>query len=102
MTREHHPVRSPLSPNRRSFLGTGLFGVATAAGIARAEHEAADVSSSELDEVTIGDLTAGLASRKWTARGLVERYLARIEAIDRRGPALRSVIEVNPDALSIA
>src|SRR5262249_13191501 len=33
---------------------------------------------------------------------LVEQYIARIEAIDRNGPALRSVLEVNPDALAIA
>src|SRR5262249_13677273 len=36
------------------------------------------------------------------AADLVDRYLARIEALDRRGPALRSVIEVNPDARAIA
>ncbi len=39
---------------------------------------------------------------KWTARALVEKYLARIAAIDRRGPALHSVIEVNPDAFALA
>src|SRR6202043_2164607 len=33
---------------------------------------------------------------------VVTQYLARIEAIDRQGPALRSVIEVNPDALALA
>src|SRR5262249_10262085 len=44
----------------------------------------------------------GLKSGKFTARWVVEKYLARIEAIDRQGPALRSVIEVNPDALSLA
>ena len=37
-----------------------------------------------------------------SARTLTEKYLARIEAIDRKGPALNSVIEVNPDALAIA
>ena len=37
-----------------------------------------------------------------TARSLAEKYLARIEALDRRGPALRSIIEINPDALTIA
>jgi amidase len=37
-----------------------------------------------------------------TARSLTEAYLARIEALDRRGPALRSVIETNPEALDIA
>jgi amidase len=39
---------------------------------------------------------------RWTARSLTEKYLSRIEEIDRRGPALNSVIEVNPDALTIA
>ena len=34
-----------------------------------------------------------------TARSLAEKYLARIEALDRRGPALRAVLEINPDAL---
>ncbi|MBE3589868.1 MAG: amidase [Firmicutes bacterium] len=37
-----------------------------------------------------------------TARELTEFFLARIEAIDRSGPQLRSVIETNPDALQIA
>jgi amidase len=37
-----------------------------------------------------------------TARSIAEKYLTRIEAIDRKGPTLRSVIEVNPDALVIA
>ena len=43
-----------------------------------------------------------MQSGKWTARSLVEKYLARIEAIDRHGPALRSVLEVNPDARALA
>src|SRR5205823_5766352 len=43
-----------------------------------------------------------MQSGKFTARSLAEKYLARIEAIDRQGPALRSVIEVNPDALALA
>ena len=33
-----------------------------------------------------------------TARELVERYLERIEALDRQGPALNAIIELNPDA----
>ncbi len=37
-----------------------------------------------------------------TARSITEKYLERIKMIDREGPGLRSVIEVNPDALSIA
>lgn len=56
----------------------------------------------ELNEITIADLQAGLVSGKFTARGLTEKYLARIEAIDRQGPKLNSVIELNPEALAIA
>jgi amidase len=56
----------------------------------------------ELDEVTVAQLQDAMASGKYTARRLVELYTERIEQIDRRGPALRSVIELNPDALTIA
>ena len=48
---------------------------------------------------TILDLQAQLTSFTLTARSLVETYLARIEAIDRSGPRLNAVIELNPDAL---
>jgi len=56
----------------------------------------------DLDEVTIEQLQARMASGAVTARQLVEAYLERIEAVDRRGPRLRSIIETNPDALDIA
>lgn len=56
----------------------------------------------ELEEITIDQLQAALASGTLTARQLTEAYLQRIESIDRSGPTLRSIIEVNPDALSIA
>jgi len=56
----------------------------------------------ELDELSIAALQDGMKSGKYTARSLAEKYLARIEAIDRRGPKLNSVIEINPDALAIA
>lgn len=55
-----------------------------------------------LGTATAADLAARLAAGELTARRLAEMYLERIEAIDRAGPALRSVIEVNPDALAIA
>jgi amidase len=39
---------------------------------------------------------------KFTARSLAEKYLARIDEVDKRGPAVNAIIELNPDALSIA
>lgn len=55
-----------------------------------------------LSEISISSLQAQLASGKATSRGLCQQYLARIAAIDKAGPALNAIIELNPDALSIA
>ena len=43
-----------------------------------------------------------MKSGKFTARSLVEKYSSRIDELDKRGPAVNAVIELNPDALSIA
>ena len=56
----------------------------------------------ELDERTIDDLQQGIQSGKYSSRNLTEMYLQRIQDIDKAGPAINSVIEVNPDALEIA
>ncbi len=56
----------------------------------------------ELEESTIAELQAGMKSGKFTARSLIEKYQQRIAEIDKRGPALNSIIELNPDAISIA
>ncbi len=56
----------------------------------------------ELDEVTLSDLQAGMATGKMTARSITQLYLDRIAALNLSGPALRHVLETNPDALSIA
>ncbi len=56
----------------------------------------------DLEEATIASLQQRMESGQDTARSLAEKYLARIDAIDRSGPTLRSVIEINPDALTIA
>src|SRR5689334_25010928 len=55
-----------------------------------------------LDEATAAQLQEAMASGRSTARQIAEAYLRRIDEIDRQGPALRSVIEINPDALTIA
>jgi amidase len=56
----------------------------------------------EFEEATIEQLQAGMKSGQFTAHSLVEKYLRRIDEIDKRGPAINAVIEVNPDALAIA
>lgn len=56
----------------------------------------------ELEDVTLAELQARMSDGRLTARRLTEMYLERIEALDRGGPALHSIIETNPDALNIA
>jgi Asp-tRNA(Asn)/Glu-tRNA(Gln) amidotransferase A subunit family amidase len=55
----------------------------------------------EIEELTLADLSAGLKSDRWTSHKLVELYLARIDAMNHKGPNLGAVIELNPDALEI-
>jgi amidase len=55
-----------------------------------------------LEEATIADLQQLMASDQLTARQLVQLYLDRIEALDRHGPALRSILEINASALRVA
>ena len=55
-----------------------------------------------MHEVTILEVQSRMASGKMNAHSLVEYYLDRIERIDRSGPAINAVIEINPDALAIA
>ncbi len=56
----------------------------------------------ELEEATFAHLQSRMESGAETSRSITAKYLARIEALDRRGPELRSVLEVNPEALAIA
>jgi amidase len=100
--------------NRRSFIGSAaLAGAGTLvgqAGCARAGTEntppppqaAPDYASFELDDATVEGLQAAMQSGQRSARSITELYLARIEALNEKGPELRAIIEVNPDALQIA
>lgn len=107
MRRKNEKEDQASALSRRKFLATGVeAGAVTLAlpALARmgAAAPAAGVEPFELDEVTIGGLQDGMKSGKFTARSLAEKYLGRIQAIDKQGPSLNSVIELNPDALAIA
>ncbi len=70
--------------------------------IAPASSSAPDIKPFELEEITISELQDGMKSGKFTAKSLVEKYGARIDEIDKTGPAVNAVIEKNPDAMAIA
>ena len=99
------------SESRRSFLKKSLIGGIAAASLPsltfaeKANKEIFNrisIQSTELDEITIAELTEGINSGKFTARSITEHYIKRINEIDKNGLAINSVIEVNPDALAIA
>jgi amidase len=59
-------------------------------------------ASIDVVELSAADAAARLAAGTLTARALTEAYAARIAAVDKSGPALQSVIELNPQALDDA
>ena len=67
-----------------------------------APGERAPVASADYEEYDVAALEAAMAAGELTAVELVDYYLGRIEAIDRSGPALASIVEVNPEARAIA
>jgi amidase len=85
---------------RRNFLQTTAAVLAVAVTKPTAAFTAPPAF--ELDELTIADLQRGMQSGKYSARSLVEKYTDRINEIDKKGPTLKSVIELNPDAEAIA
>ncbi|HJR06926.1 MAG TPA: amidase [Pyrinomonadaceae bacterium] len=106
-----------LNINRRKFLGAGLT-VGVAAALSKpslrartregfalespVESSVRAADSFELEEATIAQLQEAMRDGKRSAREIAEKYIERIEKYDRKGASLNSVIELNPDALSIA
>jgi len=95
--------------SRRDLLRTTAFGAGVAlvpalsAGRALASTPASTPGRRfEFEEVTISDLQSRMKSGELSARSLTQTYLERIDEVDKRGPTLNSVIEVNPGALAIA
>ena len=91
-----------MSTTRRKFLQTSAaLGLTTVMGdnVVAAPQSSRPVNVVETDATT---LQALMQSGKTTSLGIVRAYLARIRAIDKSGPRINAVIELNPDAVSIA
>ena len=98
--------------DRRAFLKTtaaGGAGLTASLGCAPPASEPpsgaggqGEIPPFEFDEITADGLQGMMESGEHTARSITEAYLGRLEAMDRQGPELRSMIEINPDALAIA
>ena len=100
--------------SRRGFLQASVMGGACAAAAGTLlpalssareispQAQAPSIGSFELEEISIDALQEGMKSGKFTSKSITEEYLHRIDEVDRKGPAVNSVIETNPDALEIA
>jgi amidase len=103
----------PWKLNRRAFLPNILYllptaGIASCSTVSTRPSQRASIKHSirtmneHLHETTIADLQAAMSSGEVTAQQITLDYMAAIEAIDWAGPELRSVIEINPEAATIA
>lgn len=95
--------------NRRNFLKnsskTSLSISAISLGLFKDEQEinnAIQYADFDLNEITIDTLQQKMQSGTATAVSLTNKYLKRIKEIDKKGPKINSVIEINPDAIAIA
>jgi amidase len=94
--------------DRRAFVVSGLVGGAmtvaksTIPSLVRSARAPGPAPDFALEETTVSALQDMMKSGQYSARSVAELYLARIDAMDKRGPALNAVIELNPDALDIA
>ena len=98
--------------NRRNFLRSGSLAGASIAAVSlsgcqisvdkESKNPAEVADNFELNELTIDDLQLQMQRNEHNSRGLTEHYLQRIKEIDKEGPKLNSIIELNPDALTIA
>ena len=79
-----------------------LLAAGCSAGAPGLPSQTADSTPFHLIDASISDIHAAYRSKQLTARRLVELYLARIEAYDKKGPAINAVITINPKALEEA
>jgi amidase len=85
---------------RRAAIG--LIAAAALGSAIDVEAESSGKPEFAVADKTVAELQRALTSGKVTSKGLVAQYLARIRSIDRAGPRINAVIELNPDALAIA
>jgi Asp-tRNA(Asn)/Glu-tRNA(Gln) amidotransferase A subunit family amidase len=83
-------------------LTIGALVCLAAAACARIPATGSPGSAFTVQETTIAQAHAAFRSGTLTCRALVDAYLARIDAYDKKGPAINSLIVVHPDARKVA
>src|SRR5688572_27001013 len=97
------PPADEHDPSRRRFLGAaGVTAAAAALPAEAAPKPAFQPPPFPHEEATIRQLGERMRSGALTSVALTKAYLERIAALDRDGPQLRSIIEINGEAIAIA
>ena len=87
----------------KPFLSLALVLIASLVTTARSpEARALQAAPFHVEETTIAQIHAAFRAGQVTCRGLVEAYLARIDAYNLKGPSINAVVLLNPDALKTA
>jgi amidase len=108
MSKRTNKEQAELTNSRRQFLKMGTCAGALAfagpalSGSVEATRAAYQAKPFEFEEATIADLQNAMKAGHHTARSIAESYLARINEMDKHGPAVNAIIELNPEALAIA
>jgi amidase len=83
-------------------LSTIAFPFAQCQPKAGEKANSADQPSFEFAEMTVAEMQQRMKGGTLTSRALTQAYLDQIAALDKEGPKINAVIELNPDALGIA
>src|SRR5258705_1278134 len=99
---------------RRDFIATSTIATAGLGSVLAVSCNSTDkplkvegvsaetIPAFELNEESITSLQEKMAAGTHSSEQITKLYLDRIDAIDKKGPVLNAVIEINPDAMSIA
>jgi len=110
---QEEPLQKQPRLSRREFLyGASAAAALTGAGVLLGNVSLPSLETvkprpivqvaSSIEEATIAQLQAGMSGGSLTAASIVNMYEARISTLDQSGPTLNSILQVNPDATSIA
>jgi amidase len=88
--------------NNATIIAAGSFFAANCRVKSSTNNSYGETKKFELEEITIDELQAKLKSGEYTSEQITNLYLKQIEAIDKKGPSINSVIELNPEAVTLA
>jgi amidase len=111
-TQEESVQKQPRLSRREFLYGASAAAALTGAGVLLGNVSLPSLetvkprpivqAASSIEEATIAQLQAGMSGGSLTAASIVNMYEARISTLDQSGPTLNSILQVNPDAVSIA